>query len=391
MRITTSMLYRNFLAQVERLNEDLFRYNEQVSSGRRLNRPSDDPTDTTALLSLREELIRLTRYTDNIVEAERRLESTDSRLNDMTLALTRLIQLAEQGSSEGVRAAGRRGISEEVAAIQEQLLSTASGQLAGRYLFAGTRTTRDSIPSVPTGQVYSLHTSLRLSGTAAATGNIVDPNQYEGHIYVIRFTDAAGSYDVIDLENNQVVTSGAVAIGVGNINFDGLQIDYNLAALPAQNEEWLVQPQYVYNGTEDEIELQVDENTAVVQNVPGNEAFGGASGVPGGSIFDDLVDFRTALLRDDTQGILDALMDMSGRLDDTSQRRAVVGGRISNLRAFEERSQQRGVDTMSRMAELENVNLPEAISELVQSEGGLQAALQVGARIGGFNLFNFLS
>jgi flagellin-like hook-associated protein FlgL len=390
MRITTSMLYRNFLAQVQRLNQDFAGYNEQISSGKRLNKPSDDPPDLTELMSLRDEVLRIAKYTDNIVEAMRRLESADSRMNDATNALIRLIQLTEQAANSPVGTSGRRAIAVEVKEIQAQILSISGSQVADRYLFSGTRTTRSSIPSVPPGQVYSIATALSVAGTGTTGGTVVDPTQYGGQIYVIRFTDAAGSYEVIDLEDGNPVATGTVAVGAGSIAFDGLQIDYNLAALPAQNEEWLVQPQYVYNGTDDRIQLQVDENTTVIQNAPGSDVFGGTSGVPGGTIFDDLVDLRTALLRDDENGILSALDTLNARFNDLSTQRAIVGSNVSNLRLYEERSRQRGVDILTRIAELENVNLPEAISKLVQTEGGLQAALQVGARLSNFNLFNYL-
>lgn len=391
MRITNHMLYFNWLSQLRHINQDLLRFSEQVASQQRINRPSDDPQGTKELMILQQEMITVTGYNENTIEAQKRLEAVDSKLNSYTLALTRVVELVNQAVNSPHVGPPRVGIAQEIKAIQEQLNSLASSQIADRYIFAGARTTRSSIPSTPAGIVFSVADTLNVSGAGVTGGTVADRSQLTEHIYVIRFTDSAGSYDVLDLESDGTVTSGTVAVGAGTISFDGLDIDYNLGALPAAGEEWIVKPQYVYNGTEDELELQVDENTAVVQNVTGSEAFGGAGGVPGNTIFDDLVDLRYSLLTNDEGEIQAALDTFNVRLDDLLRLRTTVGGRLSNLRTYEEQGRARATDLIIRQAEVTGVDLPEAISKLTQTEGGLQVALMVGARLGQFNLFNFLS
>jgi flagellar hook-associated protein 3 FlgL len=391
MRITNAMLFETFLLNLNRLQQDYMRYNEQLSSERRINRPSDDPTGITNMMALDQELVRLTRFGENTTEANRRLEATDSRLNEYTLAMTRTIELTQQAASDPTTGEGRRAIAVEIRSIQDQLKSLADANLADRYLFAGTRTTRSSIPSVPTGQVYSLSNTLGVSGTGVTGGTVVDTTVYQEDIYAIRFTDAAGSYEVVNLDDDTTVATGTVAVGAGSISFEGVQVDYNLAALPTQGDSWFVKPQYVYNGTDSYIELQVDENSKVIQNVPGSDVFGGSSGVPGGTVFDELIDLRMALLRNNTTMIGSELTTVNDRFETVSNQRASVGGRISNLRNYQQRSDQRTADLLVRKAEVENVDLAEVISKLVQTEGGIQAALQSGARLGQLNLFDFLS
>jgi flagellar hook-associated protein 3 FlgL len=390
MRITNSMLYQTFLTNLRNLNQDFSRYNEQLSSERRINRPSDDPTGMTNVMALTQELVRINHYGDNISVALQRLGYTDSCLNEYTNAMTRVIELCEEASSESTAGDGRKAIAVEIRSIQDQISSTANSKLSDRLLFSGTLTTSGSVPSVPPGQVYSLSNTLRVSGTGVTGGTVVDSTAYQEDIYVIRFTDGAGSYEVVNLDDNATVTTGSVAVGAGSISFDGLQIDYNLASLPTQGEKWSVLPQYVYNGNESSIEMQIDENTTVVQNVTGSAVFGGSSGVPGGSVFDELVDLRFALLSDNTDDIITSLNTANERLDTVSNQRASVGGRLSNLETFQQRSDARYTDLLTRKAEIENADLAEVISKLAQLEGGIQAALQSGALIGQFNLFDYL-
>ena len=77
-----------------------------------------------------------------------------------------------------------------------------------------------------------------MSGTGVTGGVVTDASVYQEEIYRIRFTDAAGSYEIYNYDDDQVVATGTVALGAGSISFDGVQIDYNLAALPAQGEYW---------------------------------------------------------------------------------------------------------------------------------------------------------
>lgn len=393
MRITNALMYDLFLSQMDRFRNDQLRYSEQISTGRRVNRPSDDAPDHTSLMSLRHEVSRLARYNENIQTSASRLQGADERLNDLGIAMTRVVQLAEQGSSSVNTRDGLRGIAEEVKQIHEQFMSLAGSQVADRYIFSGTYTTRASIPTTPSGlgEVFSFADDLRTVGSGITGAAVTDRDGYNEHLYRITFTDNAGAYEVRDLDDNRVVTTGTITVGApDSIAFENVRVDYDVAAAPAPNTYWDVLPQYVYNGNENHIELQVDENTAVVTNVPGNEAFGGAPGAPGGSVFDELVDLRLALLTGDTQSVASSLCTASDRLNEVSRQRAIVGGRISNLRSYGVRSNQRTVDVLTKIAEKENVDLPEAISKLVQTEGGLEAALQVGARLGQLNLFDYI-
>lgn len=387
MRITNSMMLQTFLSNLRELQTQFSQYNEQLSSGRRINEPSDDISAIVELLALRQDITQQTQYGESITTALSRLEITDSKLNEVTNALAGAVTLMTQAASDTSGESGRRAISVEIRTIQEQLRSIAETQVSDRSIFAGTLTTSTSLPNE---EVYSLSTDLRVSGTGVTGGVVTDTNVYEEDIYQIRFTDAAGSYEIYNLDSDNVVGTGTVSVGAGSISFDGQQVDYNLAALPADGETWVVMPQYVYNGTDDDIELQVDSNTNIVQNVTGSEAFGGTSGVPGGTIYDQFVDIRYALLTNDTDAIGVELDNLNDTYDSNSELRANVGGRLSNLNAYETSSNQRLAEFETRQAELMNADLAEVASKLVQIEGGIQAALQSGALIGQLSLFDYL-
>jgi flagellar hook-associated protein 3 FlgL len=399
MRVTDSIIFRNFLSQLQDLNRQYAKYSEQVTTGKRINRPSDDPVASTTLLALKSELSSLSQFSDSIKNADRRLESSDSRLNDVSLAMTRVIQLNEQAANETTVGIPRKGIAQELLALTDEILGHADAQVNGRALFAGTRNTTDSLKAItnnPYGRVYSAAgLNVTTDSAATITGTIPDARFYGEHIYQIRITDGANGYEVIDLEGtNNVVATGTFAGPPDTINVEGMELTWSAGAL-AQGDVFTIVPVYAYNGTEQDIELQVDENSYVVQNVKGTDPFGGTEPTgavqnPGNTLFDDLVELRRAMLTDDQDAIEASLVTIRDRYDTVSQVRANVGGRISNLRALDERSLSEMTDLLVNVANVENADLASAITELTQTEGGRQAALAAGARIGQLNLFDYL-
>lgn len=400
MRVTDSIIFQTFLQQIQKLNVDYAYYNEQVTTGKRINRPSDDPVGFTQLSAIESEISRLNQFVSNIDNANNRLESSDSRLNSVSLALTRVIQLNEQGASETTVGEPRRGIAEELLGLTDEILNHADAQVAGRHLFSGTRSTTSSLQQIignVDGETYSVGgVSITNNGSAATvTGAIVDQNAYDSHIYQIRMLNGAGDYEIIDLDgSDQVMATGTFAAPGDSVILNGVQYTYTAGAFAA-GDEFTVVPQYAYNGTNDDIELRIDDNSTIVQNVKGTDPFGGTPPTgnvqnPGGTMFDDLVELRRALLTDDQAAIVASIDTIRARHDQLGEIRANVGGRISNLRSLTERTQSEVADLIINSADIENANLAEAITKLTQTQTGRQAALQAGARIGQLNLFDFL-
>lgn len=401
MRITEAITYANFLKNIQDLNRKYYKYNEQVSTGKRINRPSDDPVDFTKIISLKNELGDKNQFIENISTALRRLEASDSRLNDVSLEFTRLIQLNEQAANETTVGEPRKGIAQEVYSLTQEMLNNADANFNGRALFAGTRNTIDTLGLInnnPGENVYSVGAySTTLDGAASANWGVTinNANNLTQRIYQVEITALNGTdvdYEIRDLDGNSTVASGTAAVG-DTITVDGLNFTY--AGGAAVDDVYTAVPVYAYNGTSDDIEMQVGENTRIVQNIQGPRPFGGTEPTgaiqnPGGTVFDDMVEFRRALLTDDQDAILTSLDTMYDDHDNINRVRAESGGRISNLRSLLARTENETAELITQLADIEGANLPEAISKLVQTEGGRQAALQAGARISRVNLFDII-
>lgn len=117
------------------------RLQEQASTGSRVNRASDDPSDAYRILGLNSQGRSLVGYVDSLTEVVSTLEITSTVVEDMIAKLaetkTRLTQIG--GGIQGEE--GRQRIADGINDILEQVVSLANTEHATQYLFGGGNTT----------------------------------------------------------------------------------------------------------------------------------------------------------------------------------------------------------------------------------------------------------
>jgi flagellar hook-associated protein 3 FlgL len=140
-RITTGMLQRNVLADLNASTDRLTRTQGRLSSGKQITRPSDDPAGASKALLLRESLKGNQQYQRNVGDATSFADATETALSSMTDLVQRARELVVQGSSDSADATSRDAIAKEIEQIADALKEQANTSYAGRHLFAGTATT----------------------------------------------------------------------------------------------------------------------------------------------------------------------------------------------------------------------------------------------------------
>jgi flagellar hook-associated protein 3 FlgL len=139
MRITQRAVALTSLQGLNRNLDAVGRLQQQLTSGRTINKPSDSPTGTNVAMQTRSAQAANTQYTRSITGAESRLEATDSALSSMITQVRRVRDLTVQASNSGaVSATSRDAIATEVEQLRESLLGLANQTLQGRPLFGGT-------------------------------------------------------------------------------------------------------------------------------------------------------------------------------------------------------------------------------------------------------------
>jgi len=140
MRVTTLMSSR---ATLRDLNDGLARLNRlqgQLSSGKQITRPSDDPYGTSRALALRGELGGLDQYRRNVDDGTAWLNSSDTALGQMSDVLARVRELLVSGGNDTAGAAARSAMADEIDQLAESVKQEADVSYGGRFVFSGTAT-----------------------------------------------------------------------------------------------------------------------------------------------------------------------------------------------------------------------------------------------------------
>ncbi len=141
MRITNKIIQNNNLANINtnKIYQDAL--SNQMSTQKKINRPSDDPVVAIRALRLRSNVTEVTQYySKNIPDAESWLNVTEDSLNNLTGIITSIISQCTKGSNGDLTTSDRQIILEQLKALGEEVYSTADADYAGRYVFTGYRT-----------------------------------------------------------------------------------------------------------------------------------------------------------------------------------------------------------------------------------------------------------
>ncbi|MEO1481669.1 MAG: flagellar hook-associated protein FlgL [Myxococcota bacterium] len=139
-RVTESMIYGSMRGQIERSQNRLLDANDVASTGRRANRPSDDPVAVDREMLFRSYQNRLESMDRVSNRVRDDLSVTESALNDSQNILTRTRKIAINAGNGALNERDRGSLAAEVGEMREALLSLANSEVAGRYVFGGNAT-----------------------------------------------------------------------------------------------------------------------------------------------------------------------------------------------------------------------------------------------------------
>lgn len=154
MRVTSKMIADQV---INNLSQNLSRYmvlQNQMSTGRRIMKPSDDPIGTIKDLSYRSRLSEIEQYQKNIGEGNNWLASVDVALGDMTNMISQAKEVAVSLANDTYDATARDSVANEVESLFQQILQSGNLQQDARYLFSGHLTRTQPFVASSKGVVY---------------------------------------------------------------------------------------------------------------------------------------------------------------------------------------------------------------------------------------------
>lgn len=279
MRVSSNLIYRQGIDSILRQQSELLRAQEEVSTGKKVLLPSDDPSAVSRLIDIEESLSQIKQFDENINYATQRLNLEETSLESSLLVLQRVRELSIQAANTGGNnLQGQQSIASEIKEKLSEILDYAnirdengdyifsgfqsktqafSNDGAGNFSFNGDQgqlgvrigssrqvvagdSGADIFQLVRTGNGdFSVDANRTNSGTGRiTTGSVVDRTAFQKNDYTVRFIDA-NNFEVINDTLGTVVNPATRAYTEGaTINFDGIEVE--ISNTPAAGDEFTV-------------------------------------------------------------------------------------------------------------------------------------------------------
>lgn len=138
MRISFRYQYDTYQNDLSRTQAAYLEAQQQVSTGKRIGRPSDDPGGTLFSVKARALSAALDQYSKNLTTASTTLKTGEAALDEVELAIRRSREIAVQGATGTLDQNARNALADEVARLQKKVVDLGNTQVAdGSYIFAG--------------------------------------------------------------------------------------------------------------------------------------------------------------------------------------------------------------------------------------------------------------
>lgn len=153
MRIATMQQHNMGLNAILRNQAEVSKTQQQVSSGRKVLTPADDPVGATKILQMQQSMALSSQYVRNMDAADNRLKSEEAAFHTISDRIARLKELTVDAGNGSYSLPDRQADAAEIHQIQEQLVDLFNTKDAGgEYIFAGFKGSTPPFEKQPTGR-----------------------------------------------------------------------------------------------------------------------------------------------------------------------------------------------------------------------------------------------
>jgi len=411
MRISTEQLFSRGLQNIQDVTIQLQKTQQQISSGKRVLTPADDPVASTRILQINQELTLISQYQRNIDLTENRLSLEDSLLSGVSDALQRFRELVVQAGDGGQNSDDKLFIAAEVDQILDQVAGLLNSRDAGgEYIFSGFQGDREAFVKNQAGNYqYSGDEGRRFIQVESNVTVAVGDN---GKDIFVNVASANNTFTTSASPRNTAVPPATISQGQV-IDQDAYDQFYPEDMRIVFNDETnVVPPAANYTITRVSDGRPVLSNQLYVTGAPIT-----AEGIVTEIIGKPRPNDTFFVSSSDTQGLLTTIERFSRALKNFSdtpngrrvltdaidstlanttnaetkllETRSSLGARLNTLESIRETQGDVEALTLGVLSELQDLDYAEAISQLTLEDTILQAAQQSFTRVTNLSLFNF--
>jgi flagellar hook-associated protein 3 FlgL len=151
MRVTEGMISRQILRNLNKTSGSILHSQQQLSSGQRLTKASDDPVGVVEMMSYRNDIAHLEEYKKTMAGSTEWMKASSTVLASIEDALFEVRDIAEQADSGLVTAEQHEALAQQVDQYLQELIDLSNSRNGERALFGGTQTRTQPFTAVYTG------------------------------------------------------------------------------------------------------------------------------------------------------------------------------------------------------------------------------------------------
>lgn len=397
MRISTAHAFEAGIDTLTRRQAAIASLQEQLSSGKRVSRASDDPT-AAARAERATAAIGRADTSQRAVEASRvAMTQTESALGDASSLLQRARELVVSAGNPSYSDSDRKSIADELQSLRDQLLITANqSDGAGTYLFGGQGATEkpfidttsgvqyagapgQTLTEAPTGLpltsdgqaswlsartgngVFVTSAAASVTGATIDNGRVSDPSALTGAAYTLQFSVAAGATTYAVLKNGlpTAVTAAPYVSGQA-VTVDGMTV--SVSGIPASGDAFALSPSTPTLS----VFAMLDKTIASLStaNRTGSQM---------------------------AQATADSLRDVDAVLGNLQTARAAAGAVLNRIDMETDRLGNQKLAGQAERSNAEDVDMVHAISDFQNMQNGYDAALKSYAMVQRLSLFQYVN
>ncbi len=375
---------------------------QQLSTGQRVNQPSDDPAAAGAMVRSLATSAKVDQYTSNVTTVLAQMQTADSSIGNMVSALNSAITAGTAGGNGTYSAAQIQSFIAQVQNALSNVISAANASYQGAYLFGGSANTSAPFESASAAYVSgngSVASPLSAATALTAGSAVAISDAVTGQTF--NFTAAAGdTIGSLQTAIANAVSAGTLSAGTtaqinasgqfeiaANNNSIGVVVRSNDAALGAMNAlaGTQVPNAYVYLGNDTVNQVQVGESLSVAVNLPGSQLL-----IQGANVIGTLGNLIQALQGGTAQQIGDAVNAVTGSLNYVDRQRASLDNTISNLNSQDSYLSQEKITLASQQTALIGIDPAQAAENLSQAELAHDTVLAAAAKALPVTLLDYL-
>ena len=402
IRISSQQIFSGGINRLQDLNSSLNQTQEQISTGKRVNKPSDDPVAAARILNLDQELSRIETYQRNAGLAENRLQQEESALAGSVDVIQRIRELTVQAGNGSLSPNDRKSISSEMKERIGQLANIANTRDAsGEYIFSGFQGSTAAFGKDASGSwVYQGDEGQRvLEIDDGVTVPISDHGKgiYSSVPAAVFAESDPGNAAAARIDGIQVINDGALsAVSPDDITITVDTVAGTVSAVNSRTGDPLTVTPAAYTSGEsfevagvqatitdagdgDEFTLRAGERQSVFATI--ENLIDGLDNIDKGSpagqaAYDDL--------------IAASLQNLDNAQESIVQKQTEIGGRLNAVDSTKSFLEDSSVYSEDIRSQLRDVDYAEAVSNLSFQSFVLQAAQQSFAQVSQLSLFDRL-